>query len=98
MTDADFSDPLNPMFKLTCYSFNGPPTDVMWTRKVDRITHRVDYVNDDDYEHVQTVSNMLHMDYENELTVKGSKPGEYKCCVSNVRRSGVCSQTYILKG
>ena len=90
-TVIDDFDPLNPVFNLTCISHNGPTTTVIWTRD----GHRVPY----DSNHVlsQTVTNMLYATYENVLTVKGSQPGRYQCCVSNVR-GRACSQAFIFKG
>ena len=89
-TIVDFSDPLNPVFNLTCISHNGPATIVTWKRDGSIIPY------DDNHMLSQTVTNMLHITYENVLTVKESEAGKYQCCVSNARGRH-CSQVYILE-
>ena len=91
LTGVDLSDPLNPVFSLICISHNGPPTTVTWTRDGQEVNY------DDNHTLNRTVTDMFHSTYESVLTVKGSEPGRYQCCVANSRGRD-CSQVYILEG
>ena len=93
----DITDPLNSIFTLTCLSYNGPPTTVTWTRQLRQNGPRIAVPDDDDHRRSWNVTNILHIRYDNMLTVKGNEPGRYRCCASNIR-GGDCSLDLILEG
>lgn len=84
------SDPLNPVFNLTCISTGGPAQTVTWRQDGRAVSYG------DNHMPSQTVTDMSQSIYENVLTVKGNEPGEYQCCVRNVRRT-VC-RSFTMKG
>ena len=91
LTDVDISYHLSPVFDLTCVSHNGPATTVTWTRDQHTVFIDANHILS------QRVTNMIHGTYENVLTVKGSEPGRYQCCVANDRGRD-CSLMFIMTG
>ena len=83
---SDLNGP-TPQFTLTCISTGGPATTVTWTRDSVSITEGTQSVLDDP----------VTAQYTHTLSVKGRKPGKYRCTVSNNKPS-THSASFTVKG
>ena len=84
-----------PIFKLTCTSTGGPPTNATWTRDgTDVLTDE----NAGDFVPHQVVVDTKLATYYNILTVTGRHEGLYKCHVSNDKGSLSVSNAFLVRG
>ena len=75
--EKPMSDEDSPQFTLTCISYGGPATNVVWTRNSEAVTNGMRSVLDDSVNAI----------YTHTLTVTGRLGGLYQCIVSNNKPS-----------
>ena len=74
-----------PVFTLTCDSSGGPATTVLW-----KIGDTV-LSDDSDHDMTKTLVDQSVPTYRSTLTVRGRRPGTYKCNVTNSKGESMTS-------